>query len=479
MKKNANANVATSADDKKWDDIRATYGDEVEKALRALYDYYDGPGIAEWIASLYDPKTGGFYYCKSARDTEGYLPDLESTQQALSVLAEVGAVPGEKLNEMLPQKIKAKIVDFVRDRQSPVDGYFYHPQWPQGKENLNTDRYGRDIGNAGSVFRRVQCDRTGSGIDEQQYPKYCMVNGRKCACHEGTNDSCTFPIGDFPAVSAPASNEHPEAKKSTENHPDYTSESAFLAWLDVYNATIHTNSGRAHNLAALIEEIRAHGYENVLIDYLNEKQKELFDEQVRLGEAPTGIWQRNIDYKAVWGTYKYLYIYNLVGRAIDLKYVPYMVDSCIAVINLPPLKNYAYNDLMNQWQAITGIITNVRKHYGDEEADKIHARVRENAAHLVANSLEKMLPFKMDDGSFCNSVKGVTTNIIYGVPIAVGGLAEGNVNSTHILLCMYFAICRVLGCPAIPLTDVSVGMAAVKAMEAAELNYQKNNCANA
>ena len=165
--------------DERWAKIEAEHGADVANAMKALYDYYDGERIAEWIASLYDPKTGGFYYCKSARDTDGYLPDLESTGQALSVLSEIGAVPRDKINEILPEKVRRKIVKFVHERQSPVDGYFYHPQWPQGKENLPTDRYGRDMGHATSILKRVKCDLDGDGIDEVQYPLYCTVNGVK------------------------------------------------------------------------------------------------------------------------------------------------------------------------------------------------------------------------------------------------------------------------------------------------------------
>ncbi len=443
----------------KWAEIEAAYGAEVREALEMLHGYYDGPRIAEWIASLYDPEVGGFYYCKSARDTDGYLPDLESTSQALSVLSELGAIPSDRINEIFPERIRARMVEFARGLQSPADGYFYHPQWPQGRENLNTDRYGRDMRNATSILRRVWYDGDGDGIAEQHYPKYCTVDGVKCALHKGTDGTCRFPIpGAVIPAPKPAEVIAVAPKKSpSQGHPVYTSESDFLAWLRGYNATVHVDSGRAHNLAALIDEIRMHGYGDVLADYLDEMQRTLFEEQQYLGEAPTGIWQRPINYHSVWGMYKYLYIYNNLGRAVDLKYVPYMVDTCIKVIKLPPVKNYAYNDLMNQWSAISVLIANVRQHYGDGEAEKIYARVRKGAADLISNSLEKMRPFRMEDGSFCNSVKGVSTPVIYGTPIAVGGIAEGNVNSTHILLNMYFSICRVLGCPAVPLCDISVG----------------------
>ncbi len=42
-----------------------------------------GREILSWLASLYDPKTGGFYYSVSARDSDRFFPDLESTYQAV------------------------------------------------------------------------------------------------------------------------------------------------------------------------------------------------------------------------------------------------------------------------------------------------------------------------------------------------------------------------------------------------------------
>ena len=442
---------------KKWDEIEEKYGEGVRHALSALFDYYEGIKIAEWVCSLYDPETGGFYYSRSARDAEGYAPDLESTSQALSVLAEIGAVPTNKIADIIPADIRDSVIDFVRKRQSPIDGYFYHPQWPIGKEKLATDRYGRDIGNATSVLRRVP-DASG----EFALPYYCTVNGKKCKKHADGECTCTFPIPlsermDTVIVHDDAVTDATDAQPTakTGSHPVYTSREDFIAWLEEYNATIHKDSGRAHNLAAISEEIAMHGYADDLIEHLNRKQKELFEEQQALGEEIRGIWQRDINYKAVWGTYKYTFIYNRYGKALDLKYVPYMVKTCLEVIKLPPLKNYAYNDLMNQWSAIGTIIQNVRTHYGQEEADKIHAMVRTDAASLIENSLAKMLPFKMEDGAFCNNVNGFTSPGIYGTPIAVGGCAEGNMNSTHILLNMYYSICGVLGCPSVPLCDES------------------------
>ena len=448
-----------------WDQIEKKHGREIMQAVKALHAYFQGPKIMQWIANLYDPEIGGFYYSRSARDYEGFYPDLESSQQVFGIIANL-TLTGSKINELMHDEVKRKLVAFAQNMQSTEDGYFYHPQWPQGRENLNTDRYGRDQGNALSIINRFTFDTDGDGVPDKQYPLYCTVEGVKCQLHDGTDETCSFPIQTASllakldstetlgsTVSAAVSKVSSSVVKATaSSHPDYSSEAAFLKWLGEYNANIKVNSGGAHNIAAMSGEIKANGYADVLIKWLDEKQAELFEEQLAAGETPTGAWQTPINYKFVWGVYKYLAIYNEYSKPIGLEYAPYIIEACIKVIQLPAEdKNYAYNDLMNSWTAITSVISNINKHYGAAEANKLYEIIRRDPVDLVKNSLEKMGPFRQEDGSFCNNVSGTTSASIYGVTIAIGGLAEGNVNSTHILLNMYGAVCGALGVQKIPL----------------------------
>ena len=52
-------------------------GEDGADALRYLYEMYN-EGMYLWIAGLWEPEIGGFYFSNSARDHEGFLPDLES-----------------------------------------------------------------------------------------------------------------------------------------------------------------------------------------------------------------------------------------------------------------------------------------------------------------------------------------------------------------------------------------------------------------
>ena len=64
---------------------------EAVSALKNLYAMCD-ENLYMWLASLWCPDVGGFYYSNSGRDTEGYLPDIETTKQVLGIISSTGMV---------------------------------------------------------------------------------------------------------------------------------------------------------------------------------------------------------------------------------------------------------------------------------------------------------------------------------------------------------------------------------------------------
>ena len=423
----------------RWEEIERSASAEVLAALKKFDAYYDGAKIVDWCAGLYDPDLGGFYYSNSARDTEGYLPDLESTWQLLGHVSAMG-VPYE-----LPEDIKRKIVAFVKSTQSAEDGYFYHPQWPQGRDKLNNDRYGRDLGWATSLISRWTLD------GEPQYPCYCAPNGVKCKKHRGTDETC------FPKVTVAEKKEEKPAERRPDM-PDYSSREAFSAWLEEYEKDIKRASGRAHNLAALMSQIVNNGYGDIVLDLFDRVQAELYEEHIEHGIEPTGLWQTDINYQLVWGLWKHMQYYNHkdIGRPLDLKYVPYMIKSCVKVLLLKPDGMYRMNDLFNQWVSIGAVITNVRKHYGEDAVNIIYDIVRENATALIDNTLEKINPFKVEDGSIAYQSNGLSMKSIYGTPICVG-VHEGDVNAVSLCISMHRAVFSCLGFKPIPLAGEEDG----------------------
>ncbi|OLS35546.1 hypothetical protein [Bacillus sp. MRMR6] len=82
--------------------------------LEELFD-----GFFQWLAGQFDHHTGGFYYAKSSIYDDRFLPDIESTAQALNILTR------NQLLESMPQKMKEKLIQFFRSKQDPETGYFF------------------------------------------------------------------------------------------------------------------------------------------------------------------------------------------------------------------------------------------------------------------------------------------------------------------------------------------------------------------
>ena len=97
-------------------------GHEGGLALRELYCDFDDR-LPAWFADLFDPQIGGFYYSPSAKVADGYLPDIESTVQAVRCLHALGLL-GEapSLREALPPSVVEGIIRFTRSLQSPRSG---------------------------------------------------------------------------------------------------------------------------------------------------------------------------------------------------------------------------------------------------------------------------------------------------------------------------------------------------------------------
>ena len=466
-------NSAEFEKNKYWLMLSAVATEDEIASLRVLYHYFDGSKIADFFANLWDGEIGGFYYTIGARDNIGYLPDLESTRQILGSIKSNGAV--EDMNTAFPTEIKQKIVNFAKNMQSEKDGYFYHPQWEQDKSKLQTDRYGRDIGSAINIINTFKIDTDGDGIEEKQYPNLCSPDGTKCKLHAGTSEKCSFVSAsayytdrmDGNTVSSIVTAVSDAVSKvstvkpvaSVSSHPDYSSRQAFYDWLVAYNETIKEDSGKAHNLSAIRSEITQHGYDDIVLDYLDRIQEEVFEEQIAAGEEPTGLWQKDINYRAVWGFLKYSGYYNAGsghGRAIGEKYFIYIIKTFVKVIALPADGDYASNDIYNQWDGIARLIENAKDYYGDDLVEQIRDVLRENAADLIDNTLLKIDDLAIGNGTFALNSNLTSPSKIYGVSISPG-IVEGNVNSTNILISTYQSVFESLGYTPVPLMSAEDG----------------------
>ncbi|WP_433938977.1 hypothetical protein [Paenibacillus lautus] len=103
-------------------------------------------GFFEWLEGQYDAASGGFYYARSSRDSEAFVPDIESTAQALGIIERCG------LLQRLSDGIKAGLVRFFQSKQDPATGYFY-----DADPNMRTDdvMVGRALGYSVGALRKL------------------------------------------------------------------------------------------------------------------------------------------------------------------------------------------------------------------------------------------------------------------------------------------------------------------------------------
>ena len=222
-----------------YKDLEISHGKEVSDEVRRLNSLFD-ENIYKWLASLWDGEAGGFYYSLSARDNEGFWPDMESTAQAINSLTSTGILYDDSV---MPDTMKKKMVAFMKAKQHSDDGYFYHAQW--GKD-VTTSRRGRDLGHATGIISRF-----GNG-DKPLYPT--ALERIKEAAASGSTESENSTV--------------PEHLRSKE---------AFLEYLNSLNINGIDKPGNSypigHKIGQQAAEIAAAGLTDVCIDFLNSTQK--------------------------------------------------------------------------------------------------------------------------------------------------------------------------------------------------------------
>ncbi len=349
-------------------------GEDAVKEVANLYSMFDERMII-WYAGLWEPEIGGFYFSNSARDHEGFLPDLESTNQAIGFITAQCEI--EPLDAMpitrLPSRFSEKICAFAYDKQDE-DGYFYHPQW--GK-NIPATRRGRDLMAAWRLIEPL-------GIE----CKYLRPNKR--------------PKTDAPAPTVPAFLHSVEA---------------FEQWLEEQH--IETRSYQfGHYINSTCHQIIARGeeYVNALISFLNKKQN-----------PENGLWEPEVNYNSVSGLMKLGMCYP------DLKAtLPYpgrsFESARAALISDQPVTFSC--EFYNAWAAMHASLRSM-EFSGDEAlAEKYRKRLLDEAPEMIRITKEKIAMCRVEDGSFAyfTASSGKTCPTSQGVSVALDSVREGDIN---------------------------------------------------
>ena len=361
------------------------------RELKELYTHYDEKSYV-WLAGLYDPEAAAFYYSNSARDTEMYLPDVESTVQAYMFINRYGLVPAER--EDLTARFKehrTRTVDFVRNLQYP-DGYFYHPQW---KTDIPAPRKNRDY----------------------------------CWCKNFLTEMGAAPKYELP-TSKPA-----DGTRSKLLPPHLQDLEAFRAYLAEFDL-----SKRSYYIGNLLDtqvsQINAAGKEfaDLVVFWLNEHQR-----------TDNGLWQEEINYDSVNGLMKISGCYPGLGATLPNAYQG--LKSAIFAAQSDERMKFVCEHY-NPWVAM-GNVFKGQKGLEKEKLDTLRNLLWENAASLIKKTKEKILVFKKEDGSF-SYFKRMSASISQGACVSVPRSNEGDVNATSISHSTIKCMCVALGIPTIP-----------------------------
>ncbi len=360
--------------------IGGEQGEELVSAMKELYSLFD-EGVYEWMASLYEPELGGWYYARSAQVTDGYLPDAESTYYALGSFFEsmrsTGGVPYE---EIIPDSLRKKVGSFFYNLQDP-DGYFYHPQW--GKD-ISHIKASRDLGTCSRMINRLL------GIPT----KYPLPGKLESAGRE-------YDI-----------NNAPERFRSVSRYKKYLREE-----LDFVSDSYHAG----HEMSAQMSEVESFGkklgedFVGITLDYISSLER-----------ADNGLWDAKKNYHGANGIHKISRIYNWYGR--KMPYAKRALESIMEIImsDEPVTANV---DAYNPWHVIGELVKNLRNCHRlpEGEMKEIIAKIRAFAPRAVRKSTEKMRVFKKPDGGMSMEVN-TSRPYDQGCLAAVPGTVEGDVN---------------------------------------------------
>ncbi len=368
-------------------------GKKAVDELREFYQMYDEK-LYILLANLWEPEIGGFYFSESGRDTEVFLPDIESTVQALISIRDSGLTGGVGYIKAAPPVMREGLSKFVHSLLDPDDGYFYHPQW--GK-NITMARRGRDLRWALELLEFLG--------EKTKYPTAVerLSSGEK-------NDLLPEHLRSIPAW-----------KK-------------FLDGLD-----FETNSYWSANLLqSQTVQIRAAGDEYVKTMFANLAERQ---------RADNGLWEKQLNYASSNGLMKLALMYTVFGETLPNAQAA--LSSSIDVA-MSDEKIVFCCQFYNPLITIHNLLKNMRANGNESKAAELNSIIISRAPEFIKKTKDKVSVCKRDDGGFSYNPDRASFRS-QKAPVGLG-LLESDVNSTTICTtgCVP-ELCADLSLPSIPI----------------------------
>jgi len=387
-------------------------------SIKSLYSLYSS-NLASWMCDLYDPETGGFYYSNSARNTDGFLPDLESTIQMHGLIRNSGISGGMAIEDFLPDEMIAVTVKWIRSLQDPVSGYFYHPQWGKAATDVNISRRGRDLGWATTMLKTFGSSPiydTPNGFEGDGIIPASHLTSHLTSSGKEISLSAVILASDSDAGVA-------EHLLNEQNFRDY------LSTLKIKTGSYGVGNTLESQATEIVERDkvlakRGESYRltDILCEWLTENQNK-----------KTGLWQADgaTDYYAVNGLLKIGSTYTKLGKEIPLATLACQAALDCAMSDAEPEH---VCDVLNPLYALTILFENISLHSGadaEEKTAEFRSALLSGAVRLITVTEDKLKLFRKDDGSFSYYPDNSAESSM-GMPTAVSGTNEGDVNATMI-----------------------------------------------
>ena len=378
-------------------------GAAVVEAYKELYDFHE-IGLCTWLARLFEPDVGGFYYSNSGRDNEfveweGHkcrtYPDMESTHQAICLMKASGMI--ENYTD-IPDWMREKIKNYTCSLMSEEDGYIYHPQW--GKK-IGEARLGRDLIAAVGTADVLKFD----------LPYPTATERIKAA-----------------AAAAPKSDDKPKVNTAPSLPDHLKSKEAFLkyleglGWEDPEGLAAY---GAGNALASQASLIKAAGLSDVMCDFLDSIQ-----------HKDTSLWGVRPGYAAINAFFKIGVAYGSANRMIpNVEKVAYSGLDIMVADEVNRTVCYQFN----AWWTMMICRGNL-KTYGGEEGKaaiaRIDAEMLRRAPECIRATKRKITPFKCSDGSysyFFDTTCPVSQGALVANMVKEGDINASIINSTGVL----------------------------------------------
>lgn len=364
---------------------------ELRNAL-SLIDSKFSEDTVDWLASLYDKDSGGFYYAVSSRDNDEFWVDVESIVQAISIMQRLGMIKCMDGVWDMPDWFREKSKAYLQARQDESDGYFYDPQY---REIADRAKKERNTGFAASCLRE----------DLNSNPLYKIPAERL-------------------AENKKAQTENKSSEKKNDTDSVYDSEESFTAWLDYLVASRPNSYYWGSDLASAAGMIRAAGYSKILADWLKTKQYK-----------ENGTFEKDFNMTAVNGVLKIVGFFEEAGE----EYPNYEIflDKVIDFT-----RDFTPSSAAECWNPL-GAMKPIIRSLGDNIPGNIKEKLDLNLAALITNVANKMDVFKKPDGgySYAKDKSSLCSNNV----VVCKALPEGDVNALALMALVYLEVYDLAG----------------------------------